>query len=435
MKRLFLSLLVLCLTLTVSAENYPNRSDYLWYTVPNHADWNYQVGEKASVEVMFLLYGMPQDVTVDYAIVDEGTTAEKNLHVTLKNGKGTISGITSKKPGFRDIQMQTTLNGVKYQHHIKLAFSPEKIVPYTQEPKDFVQWWEKNIAENQKYPLKFTKELYEPYCSEKVDCYIVKIEVNKQHQSVYGYLTCPKNMEKGKHPVILCPPGAGVKTIKEPMSRNYFPENGFIRFITEIHGMDPRMPEEYFSDVRAAFDGKTKGYLYQNLDNRDNFYMRHVYEGLVKCIDFLTQMPEWDGKNVIVQGGSQGGALSLIAAGLDKRVNYVVANHPALSDMARAVEGGVSGYPHYTAEEGMLTKDRLETMAYYDVVNFARHITAKTYMTWGYNDNTCPPTTSYAVWNVLTCPKEKLVTPINEHWTSEATNRQQCTWLLEQISK
>ena len=433
MKQLFLSLLVLCLTLTVSAENYPNRSDYLWYTVPDHADWNYQVGEKASVEVMFLLYGMPQDVTVDYAIVDEGTTAEKNLHVTLKNGKGTISGITSKKPGFRDIQMQTTLNGVKYQHHIKLAFSPEKIVPYTQEPKDFVQWWEKNIAENQKYTLKFTKELYEPYCSEKVDCYIVKIEVNKQHQSVYGYLTCPKNMEKGKHPVILCPPGAGVKTIKEPMSRNYFPENGFIRFITEIHGMDPRMPEEYFSDVRAAFDGKTKGYLYQNLDNRDNFYMRHVYEGLVKCIDFLTQMPEWDGKNVIVQGGSQGGALSLIAAGLDKRVNYVVANHPALSDMARAVEGGVSGYPHYTAEEGMLTKDRLETMAYYGVVNFARHITAKTYMTWGYNDNTCPPTTSYAVWNVLTCSKEKLVTPINEHWTSEATNRQQCTWLLEQL--
>lgn len=81
----------------------------------------------------------------------------------------------------------------------------------------------------------------------------------------------------------------------------------------------------------------------------------------------------------------------------------------------------------------MLTKDRLEAMAYYDVVNFARHITAKTYMTWGYNDNTCPPTTSYAVWNVLTCPKEKLVTPINEHWTSEATNRQQCTWLLEQL--
>ena len=50
--------------------------------------------------------------------------------------------------------------------------------------------------------------------------------------------------------------------------------------------------------------------------------------------DFLTSQPDWDGKNVIVQGGSQGGALAIVTAGLDKRVTACVANHPALSDMA-----------------------------------------------------------------------------------------------------
>ena len=39
----------------------------------------------------------------------------------------------------------------------------------------------------------------------------------------------------------------------------------------------------------------------------------------------------------------------------------------------------------------------------------------------GFNDNTCPPTTSYIVYNVLNCPKEALITPVNEHWTSEDT--------------
>lgn len=39
-------------------------------------------------------------------------------------------------------------------------------------------------------------------------------------------------------------------------------------------------------------------------------------------------------QNVIAQGGSQGGALALITAGLDERVTACVANHPALSDMA-----------------------------------------------------------------------------------------------------
>ena len=109
-------------------------------------------------------------------------------------------------------------------------------------------------------------------------------------------------------------------------------------------------------------------------------------------------------------------------------MTHVVVNHPALAE-----KGGVSGYPHYTKKDGMLTPEKINTMAYYDVVNFARHITAKTYMTWGYNDNTCPPTTSYAVWNTLSWPKESLITPINEHWTSDATNREQCTWILRNL--
>lgn len=32
----------------------------------------------------------------------------------------------------------------------------------------------------------------------------------------------------------------------------------------------------------------------------------------VRAIDFLTSQPDWDGKNVIVQGGSQGERLLLL---------------------------------------------------------------------------------------------------------------------------
>ena len=103
--------------------------------------------------------------------------------------------------------------------------------------------------------------------------------------------------------------------------------------------------------------------------------------------------------------------------------------------MAAAAAGLTGGYPHFTEKDGMLTPEKLETMAYYDVANFARHVKATTFMTWGYNDNTCPPTTSYAVWNTLACPKECLVTPINEHWTSAATDRAQLDWILSKLKK
>ena len=74
-------------------------------------------------------------------------------------------------------------------------------------------------------------------------------------------------------------------------------------------------------------------------------------------------------------------------------------------------------------------------MAYYDVVNFARKVKAPTYLTWGYNDNTCPPTTSYAVWNTLKCKKESLLTPITEHWTTTDTNRNQMEWIKKHLVK
>ena len=101
--------------------------------------------------------------------------------------------------------------------------------------------------------------------------------------------------------------------------------------------------------------------------------------------------------------------------------------------MAGYKAGRAGGYPHFFRVEGMDTPDKLKTMAYYDVVNFARMIKVPTYITWGYNDDTCPPTTSYAVYNVLDCPKEALITPINEHWTSHATEYGQLKWILRHL--
>ena len=434
-KNLFVLLFALILPLSfASAENYPYRSDVLWVTVPNHADWIYKTGEKATVEVQFYKYGIPQDgVTVSYEIGGDMMPAETSGSVTLKQGKAVILIGTMKEPGFRDCRMTATVDGKSYKHHVKVGFSPEKIKPYTQMPKDFKEFWDKNKAEAAKYPLTYTKELAKEYCTDKVDCYLIKLMLNSRGQSIYGYLFYPKNATKGSCPVVLCPPGAGIKTIKEPLRHKYYAEEGCIRFEIEIHGLNPTMTAEEFKEISNAFNGRENGYLNNGLENRDNYYIKRVYLGCVRSIDLLTSLPEWDGKNVIVQGGSQGGALALITTGLDPRVTACVANHPALSDMAGYKAGRAGGYPHFFRTEGMDTPEKLRTMAYYDVVNFARLIKVPTYITWGYNDDVCPPTTSYAVYNTLDCPKEALITPINEHWTSNDTEYGQLQWILKHL--
>ncbi|WP_287678997.1 acetylxylan esterase [Bacteroides sp.] len=432
--RILLTITVCIMTILSMAENYPYRSDLLWVTEPDHPDWIYRTGEKAKIKISLFKYGIPQDgITVNYEMGSELMPSDKTGSIVLKNGKAEINIGTLDKPGFRDCIFSIMINGGKYSHHVKVGFSPDKIKPYTEMPDGFMDFWKNNIKEASEFPLKYTKEKAEEYCTEKIDCYLIKLQLNNRGQAVYGYLFYPKNAKPESCPVVLSPPGAGIKTIKEPLRHKYYAEEGFIRLEFEIHGLNPTMSEEQFKEISNTFNGKENGYLTNGLDNKDNYYMKRVYLSCLRCIDLLTSLPEWDGKNVIVQGGSQGGALAMITAGLDKRVTACVVNHPALSDMAGYMAGRAGGYPHFFRTKGMDTKEKLETMSYYDVVNFARLIKADTFMTWGFNDNTCPPTTSYAVYNTLECSKEALITPINEHWTSEETERGHLEWIKKHL--
>lgn len=431
--KLFFLVCCCLLALTGWAENYPYRSDLLWVTVPDHADWLYKTGEKATVEVQLYRYGIPQDgVTLSYTLGQDNLKPDASGTVTLKNGRAKVNMGTMKKPGFRDCNFTVEIDGRKYSHHVKVGFSPEKLQPVTQLPKDFNEFWSKQLEELSQVPLKYTIKHVPEYSTDKIDCYLVKLNVTNRGQAIYGYLTRPK--EAGSYPVVLCPPGAGIKTIKEPMRRKYYAEEGCIRFEIEIHGLNPEMDADTFKEISNAFSSRENGYLSNSLETREYYYMKRVYLACVRAIDFLTSLPEWDGKNVAVQGGSQGGALALITAGLDKRVTACVANHPALSDMAGYAAGGTGGYPHFNNGKNIqLTKQQLTTLAYFDVVNFARQITCPVRITWGYNDNVCPPTTSWMVYNVMTCPKEPLITPINEHWTTEETEYGHLQWIKRQL--
>ena len=434
MKKQYLILFIqFMFSLAIVAENYPYRSDFLWVTVPDHADWLYKTGEDAVVDIQLYKYGMPCEGVIDYEVANDMYPADKTGKVDMKNGHAKINIGTKSVPGFRDLKLKTNVGGDVSVHHVKVGFSVDKIKAWTKEPSDFIDFWNTNVAEMRREPLQYTITPAPEYTTEKIDCSLVKVNLNKEGQCVYAYLFKPKGAQKGQCPAVLCPPGAGVKTIKEPLRHKYYAENGCIRMEMEIHGLDPRLSDATFKEIGRALNGKGNGYLENGIDNRDRYYMKRVYLAVVRCLDLITSLPEWDGRNLVLQGGSQGGALSIIGAALDSRVTLCIANHPALSDMGAYSAGLTGGYPHFNRTNGMMTKANLQTMAYYDVVNFARHVKATTYLTWGYNDETCPPTTSYAVWNELKCNKESLITPINEHWTSDRTERRQMEWMLKHL--
>lgn len=414
-----------------AAENYPYRNDALWVTVPDHADWLYATGDSAVIDIELYHYGMPAGETVvSYTIGDDMLPDDKAGTLTLADGKGRLNIGTMNKPGFRDLRLKATLGGVETTHHIKVGFSPERLKAFTGEPSDFDAFWQKALKDDAAFPLRYTAEPVEKYSTDKMSCQLIKLDLNDSGRCMWAYLFIPKG--GGKYPAVMCPPGAGVKTIKEPLRHRYYGEGGMIRAEIEIHGAHPELTEQQFADLR-----KEKGdYLSMGIDDPDTYYMKDVYLGCRRFLDLLTSLPEWDGVNLFTQGGSQGGTLAITTAALDPRVTACVANHPALSDMTGYLSDKTGGYPHhFRKDRNEATAAKIRTLEMYDVVNFAKRLKCPVRMTWGYNDNTCPPTTSYEVWNVITSPKEALITPVNEHWTSEATERGHYDWLAGKVRK
>lgn len=431
MKKTAFLLLLLFYWGVVVAQNYPHQSDVLFVTVPNNPDWVYKLNERASVSIQVYQYGIPYNGEVEYSVGPEMMTPEQKGKLRLKNGKAELTLGTMTAPGFTDCRLTAKIDGLTYTHHVKVGFAPDKIKPYTAYPSDFTAFWNAAKKEAAQCPMIVEKTFVPEFSNEKVNCYLVKLQAYKEGLFIYGYLSMPK--KEGKYPVVFTPPGAGIHQV-DPSKGLFYAEEGMIRFETEIHGIRPDLDVKTYKEIANSFSSPENGYLVNGIDDRDRYYMKKVYLSCVRAIDYLISLPEWDGKNIIAQGGSQGGALALVTAGLDSRVTVCASSYPALSDMVGYVHGRAGGYPHmFNKVTGLDKPEIIKTLEYYDVVNFAKNIKVPTFMTFGFNDDVCPPTTTYAAYNSLTCKKELLVTPINEHWSSDTTKRAVLAWIKTQL--
>ena len=403
---------------------------------PDHRDWTYKPGEPAKFRIMVTADNTPVDhATVTYTVGPDMMPGAKQTALVPLDGL-VVDGGTLTTGGFIRCKASVEFAGRTYQGVATAAFAPETIRPVQTEPADFDAFWQKGKDELAQVPLEAKLTLMPEACTETVNVYHVGIRTIGKSWSgvgrVYGILTEPK--APGRYPAVLMVPGAGVRSYAGNID---WAARGAIVLEIGIHGIPVNLAKEVYDQLHA---GALNGYQTFNLDDRETYYYRRVYLNCLRANDFLVSRPMWNGKDLLVTGASQGGLLSIVTAALDPRITALAVIHPAMSDVAGPLHGRAGGWPHpfMPAADGspspLATPAKIATATYYDAVNFARRIKAPGFYIWGFNDEVCPPTSTFAAYNIITAPKTLAVQPEQAHtypneqwdavsrWVSNALN-------------
>ena len=301
--------------------------------------------------------------------------------------------------------------------------APEEFTPGFDEPEDFMEYWNKQIARLRKSKAKVTMiPVNSPECEEGYKAYALEISM-PEGNPVRGYLAMPENAKKKSLPVVVYTHGAGVDKpgnrahVKTAMKHAKM-GGGAISLDINAHGFLNDQPEEYYKDLNR---GELKNYRSRELTTRDEYYFRLMFLRLVRAMDYLCSLQEWDKERVAVIGESQGGLQAAAIACLDSRVNLSILTCPAHTDLAGTRQGRKSSWPGIYDIAMKSTPDLIDgILPYFDGANFLRHVQSKVVVEVGLSDLTSPPACVYAGYNV--CPSTEKVIMGVPHRPHSASN-------------
>ncbi len=271
-------------------------------------------------------------------------------------------------------------------------------IPSLPEPSDFDAFWARHKARLNDVPLKPEITSRGSVQDGKYNCFSVSVP-------------CPGPSYKGEAPrpltgIYSMPTGAAPKSLKARLvlpgygsrggeKKQMRGKPGYIYMAINAHGMEIGRDKKYYDDFSAS----RSHYAFFDGADVENCYFNGMVLRMLRALEFLRSLPEWNGRDLEVFGASQGGLQALWAAGLDPQVTLCIARIPWACNMGETTLG-LMGRDH-----AKLRYDK--GREYYDPVNFAKRIKCPVNISRaGMGDYHCPPSGIARVYYNLNCPKE-----------------------------
>ena len=240
---------------------------------------------------------------------------------------------------------------------------------------------------------------------------------------IFAWYTVPA-VGDGPFPAVLILPGYK----SEPALRRDWASKGVAALSVAVRG---KLPSS------AQFNPGYPGLLTHGIESRDTYGYKGVISDCVRGVDFLLSRPEIDAERIYCCGSSQGGGLTLITSGLRGEIKAGVAGYPFLCCFPESM-GMLRSYPYdelscYARAYPDRTEQMLDTLRYFDAVNFAPRIQCPMVVGIAMEDEVCPPETSYAAYRLLNSQRELWLFPNSGHGNAHAYPARETAWLQQHI--
>jgi cephalosporin-C deacetylase-like acetyl esterase len=400
----------------------------------NKKDAIYKAGEKIVFTIKMLEDGkMPTDKFIQYRLHHDHKVIERKMvsaagELKIETSSSKPSWIyiivwakDSKKTFIKqDVKRRGKVISETVKSGIGAMIEPDKMLLPAPEPADFDEFWDKVKAELAAVPMKELERV--PVENKLVNIYDIKVACAGE-KPVSGYLCVPKNAKPKSCPAFVSFHGAGVHGAGKQIA---MAEKGLIALDINAHGIIIGKPKKFYDDLRKSYyyttisDTCKERYALWGRHDRDQYYFKGVYMRLMRALEYIKSQPEWDGKNLIVSGGSQGGAQVLAACALDKDVSFARCGVPGWCDLSGCLADRKGGAPfYYTIEQFKAHPEYAKCAPYYDCAYFAKRVKCPIYFNTGFMDTVCPPSSVFTAYNSVPAGVEKHMqtSPTGEHST------------------
>ena len=260
------------------------------------------------------------------------------------------------------------------------------------EPEDFDAFWDRQKEKLAKVPMKANMEKVKT--ANGVDVYAITVDCAGP-APVTGFLTIPTGAAEKSLPAQVSYHGYGTSVQNPPGGGPADRINFSVNAHGYLLGKDKAYYDNFFESIKSngekyAFDPK------QNADP-EQAYFNGMALRVMRSLEFVKSLPQWNGKDLIVSGGSQGGLQTVWAAALDHDVTEARPSIPWCSDLGGFRQGRLKGwYPEHC-----------KGLDYYDTINHAKRIQCPVEITRaGLGDYTCPPSGVAILYNNIKSPKK-----------------------------